>query len=103
MEEDKVKQEEGSRELSYEDLKKKLDQVTGYNNALIQGNQSLTQEVQKFKAQIGYLQNQNGFKRLDYLFGIIQSKETFGEEITKMAIEEIRAALFQEEGKKNDA
>lgn len=66
---------------SYEELEKKFMSLVQEYNKVCQQAQQMAQELQKMNSF-------NIFKRLDYLFKVVES-EKFGEEFTAKCIKEI--------------
>lgn len=62
------------------------EQLNDACNQLFQQNQYLTKQVRELSAY-------NAFKRLDYLFKVVENSKVFGAEFTKQCMEEIKETI----------
>lgn len=89
----------------FEELTKKYNDAIGYNNMLQSDVNTLQAQIKKMEGQIGYLQNNNGFKKLDFLFAIVVNKDKFsrGSALVGKAENEIEEALFPVDDKEEES
>lgn len=78
------KAQEQQQKLSYEEL----------NKVCIE----LSQQAQYLQNQVNHLNMSNMFKRLDYLFKVIENAEAFGDQMfVGKCVDEIKEAMYSEE------
>jgi len=79
MQNENVGQEKTQKKPTYEEL-------NNYCMQLLNQNKQLVERLQEMNAT-------NLFKRLDYLFCVIQNKDTFDKEFLESCVKEIKEAL----------
>lgn len=85
---------EEKQQLSYEELQQAA-------NALVEENRQLKAHLQQTLDKLKEFSDFSAFKRLDYLFKVVESRSAFKPEFVVSCVEEIEACMYptQEESK----
>lgn len=88
---------EERKQLSYEELQQAA-------NALVEENQQLKARLQQAVEKLKEYSDFSAFKRLDYLFKVVESSSAFTPEFVVTCVEEIEACMYpkEEEVKKEE-
>lgn len=86
---------EEKKQLSYEELQQAA-------NALVEENQQLKANLHQAVEKLKEFSDFSAFKRLDYLFKIVESRSAFRPEFVVTCVEEIEACMYPKEEKKEE-